>query len=203
MLRLAAASTLLLCLAACSTPAAPVSSAEARHIRSVLADRAWAPVAANYPEALRPYITVHETVSDFDWPARMVTCLRGVGITARNEGGGVVYSSGGTTSVEFAVYYYSCQAAWPIQSQVTAFLKPRQELALRGYYRNIVQPCLVLVGRANTAAPSVSFLKTGADYAGFDPYAAVFESTISRHALDLVEQRCPPVPSWLNLNGAE
>jgi hypothetical protein len=176
MLRLAAASTLVLCLAACGTAPAPVSGAEARHIRSVLADRAWAPVAANYPEALRPEITVHQTVSDRDWPARMVSCLRAVGITAREEGGGVIYSSGGTTSVEFAVYYYSCQAAWPIQSQVSAFLKPRQLQALSSYYRNVVQPCRVVFGRDGTNSPP---------------------------RFGFAQRMCPSVPSWLNLNGAE
>lgn len=203
MLRLAAASILCFVLSACSSSLPPVSAGQAAYLRSVLADRAWVSVGVSYPEALRPAVVVQRTVPDHDWPAAMVECLHGVGITARQVGESVIYSSGGTTSLEFAVYYYTCQAALPSQSAVTAFLDARQEKALIGYFQNVVKPCLVLLGRVSPGVPSVSYLKSATDYAAFNPYNEVYESGISAKSLHVVELQCPPVPSWLNLNRSE
>ncbi len=92
-LRLLAVIAAIAVLSGCTSAQAPVSASERAHIRTVLLDEQWAPLAASYPEAFRPRIPVTHTVPDHDWAPTGVACLRGRGYDALAVGAGLQYSA--------------------------------------------------------------------------------------------------------------
>jgi len=142
-------------------------------IRTTILDLKWSPVAAEYPEAIRPEVTMMVTVPDHDWPDAMVECLRLAGIVAHVVNGNAVYGSAGQTPLEVAVSFYSC---------------------LR-----IVRPCLLTAGAPSPASPDRSAAVGLAGLAGWNPYQVIWTSTITAQTQTYLEQRCPPTPTWLNL----
>jgi hypothetical protein len=195
-----AACGLLLAGCAASPSRPPLSGAERASIRADLLDSRWALVREQYPEAIRPAITVGPTIPDHGWPETVVRCLHGLGFVAVPSGGGVEYrSGGGKPQLEFAVARYSCEAAHPAESAVAAHLRSGQSAALYGYYLNVVRPCLLLAGAPSPVSPDRSAVVHLAGLAGWNPYQVIWTSGISDTALGYLEQRCPPVPVWLNL----
>jgi hypothetical protein len=184
-------------LSGCATAAPPVSSAELAQIRSVLLDEAWRPIATEYPEALRPQVPIVHTVTDHDWSADVVGCLQRRGYIASVTGTGFSYDAyPGETPVKFTVEGYICTATFAKQSAVFARLSASQQNAFDGFQVTQVQPCLRLAGARTTAAPSARL--TG--LAGWSPYDDVWRSRPTARALSYLEQRCPPIPQWMNLD---
>lgn len=178
----------------------PISQAERDGIRTELLDALWQPVADQYPEAQRPGVAIASTVPDHDWPAVVIDCLHRLGYVAVQSAGGVEYRNGnGKTPLEFAVALYSCAGSHPAESWVAARLGPRQSASLYGYYLNVVRPCLLLAGAPSPASPDRSAVESLAGLAGWNPYQVIWTSGIPASRLSYLEQRCPPVPVWLNL----
>ncbi len=202
LLRGVALAASVLLLAGCTgRPAtSPLSAAQRASIRTELLDASWQSVAEQYPEALRPRISIANTVPDHDWPAAVIGCLRRLGFVAVQSGGGVEYRNGrGKTPLEYAVALYSCEGSHPAESAVAARLRPRQSASLYGYYLNVVRPCLLLAGAPSPASPDRSAVESLAGLAGWNPYQVIWTSGVPAHRLDYLEYRCPPVPAWLNL----
>ena len=168
-------------------------------IRTTILDSKWSPVAAEYPEAIRPEVATMVTVPDHDWPDAMVECLRLAGIVAHVVNGNAVYGSAGQTPLEVAVSFYSCEAGHPAESQVASYFTPAQSAALYDYYLRIVRPCLLTAGAPSPASPDRSAAVGLAGLAGWNPYQVIWTSTITAQTRTYLEQRCPPTPTWLNL----
>jgi hypothetical protein len=195
-----AVAALVLCGCASGAGEAPLSGSRRAAIRTELLDSAWAGIAADYPEAIRPKITMAPTVPDHDWAAEVVSCLASTGIVATEADGGVHYGSGsGRTQLEVAVEFYSCEAGHPAESQVAAKLTKKQSAALYDYYIDLVRPCLLSVGAPSPASPDRSAVEGLAGLAGYNPYQVIWTSGMSRQSVSYLESRCPPVPPWLNL----
>lgn len=196
---LAAVAAAVLLLTGCSAPRPPVSAAERADIRSILLDQAWNPLAKEYPEAIRPPISIVHTVTDHDWAADVVGCLhrRGYIASVTRAGSGFSYDAyPGETALEFTVEGYICTASYARQSAVVAMLSTTQQAAFDSFQVSQVQPCLRLAGASTIPAPPSRL--TG--LAGWSPYDLVWANRPSARALSYLERRCPPIPQWMNLD---
>lgn len=183
-------------LGGCATAVQPVSAVERAHIRTLLMNDQWAPLAIQYPEAIRPVVPVMHTVADHDWALDVVSCLRARGYIAQVTGDGFSYDAyTGETALEFSVEGYICTANFAKQSDVFARLSADQQAAFDSFELTQVQPCLRLAGATTTSAPAVHL--TG--LAGWSPYDEVWKHSSARE-IRYLEQRCPPIPSWMNLD---
>ncbi|WP_222706651.1 hypothetical protein [Lacisediminihabitans profunda] len=195
-----AASVLLLAGCSGGPATSPLSQADRVSIRTELLDARWQSVTDQYPEALRPRLSIAPTVPDHDWPAAVIVCLHRLGFVAVQSGGGVEYRNGrGKTPLEYAVALYTCEGSHPAESAVAARLGPRQSASLYGYYLNVVRPCLLLAGAPSPASPDRSAVESLAGLAGWNPYQVIWTSGVPASRLDYLERRCPPVPAWLDL----
>lgn len=199
-----AAMALTVLLSGCMTVrvgavADPLSGGQRAIIRSTILDSKWSQVAAEYPEAIRPAVTIAPTVADHDWAPAMVECLRSSGIQAYIENGDPIYGSAGQSPLEVAVRYYSCEAGHPSESQVASHFTAAQSTALYNYYLRVVRPCLLTAGAPTPASPDRSAAASVAGLAGWNPYQVIWTSGMPATTLAYLEQRCPPTPAWLNL----
>jgi hypothetical protein len=186
-----------LLLTGCASTPPPVSAAQRAHIRTALLDQQWAPLAQSYPEAFRPAVPVTHTVTDHDWPTTVAACLRGRGYEAFAARGGYQYSAkSNETSLEFAIDGYICTASFVQESAVLARLSDLQQRTFDDFQVEQVQPCLRLAGVVSSGAPTQHL--TG--LAGWSPFDSVWSSNPSGSAISYLEQRCPPIPGWLDLS---
>ncbi len=191
---LAVAAALL--LAGCATAAPPVSADQRAKIRTVLSNAQWAPLAMQYPEAIRPSVPIVHTVTDHDWAADVVSCLHARGYIATVTHSGFSYDAyTGETALEFQVEGYICTANFAKQSDVFARLSADQQAAFDSFELTQVQPCLRLAGAKTASAPLVHL--TG--LAAWSPYDEVWKHSSAKE-VSYLEQRCPPIPSWMNLD---
>jgi len=194
----------VLVLAGCaSPPPAPVSAEDRARIRSEILESQWAPIAATYPEAVRPKSTVTHTVPDFEWATDVVGCLNRLGNSAKTTDGSFVYSStAGETAIDYAVVGYLCTSSWVKLSDVQGRLTGRQEGDFENFEIHQVRPCLLLAG-ARSSSPPTDIQASGLfDLAGWSPFDLV-RAKASRAQLDYLEQRCPPIPVWMDLASRE
>jgi hypothetical protein len=202
-LRRATAVSLLavIALTGCAHATGPPMSNERRAaIRSAILNLTWAEVEKQYPEAIRPQVSLGRTVPDHEWNDVVVECLQRDGIVARVSRGKVLYGSGeGQLPVDVAVIFYLCQASHPSQSQVIWFLDKTQTRALYDYYFDIVRPCLLSAGVPSQPSPRGARASEAVALDGWNPYQLVWTSGVAPEVLKYLEHRCPPVPAWLNL----
>jgi hypothetical protein len=177
----------------------PLTDVQRATIRAAILDSKWSEVAAEYPEAIRPEVTMAPTVADYDWASAVVLCLKSVGIVAYIENGAPIYGSAGQTQLEVAVRYYWCEAGHPSESQVASYFTPTQSTALYDYYLWVVRPCLLTAGAASPPSPDRSAVASLAGLAGWNPYQVIWTSRMSPAATAYLERRCPPTPPWLDL----
>jgi hypothetical protein len=194
----------MLTLVGCaSSSPAPVSAKDRARIRSEILEGQWAPIAATYPEAVRPKTTVTHTVPDFEWATDVVGCLNRLGNRAKATGGSVVYSStAGETSIDYAVVGYLCTSSWVKLSDVQGRLTGRQEGDFENFEIHQVRPCLLLAGVRSPPPPTDIQASGLFDLAGWSPFDLV-RTTVSTAHLDYLEQRCPPIPAWIDLASRE
>ena len=179
--------------------AAHFSARERASIRTAILDSKWSQVVGEYPEAIRPTVTMALTVPDHEWASVMVQCLKSGGISAYIVNGSPTYGSAGQTPLEVAVRYYLCEAGHPSESQVASHFSPAQAAALYDYYLRVVRPCLLSAGAPSPASPDRSAVASLAGLAGWNPYQVIWTSSMSARTETYLEQRCPPIPAWLNL----
>ena len=198
--RLVVALVAAVSLAGCAaSPSEPMGALERRQIREGILNEAWQPLNEAYPEAFRPDITVTHTVPDADWPSRMVACLKERGyqaVTLRNDY--AFTSTQGQTYLQYSIDGYICNATWVRQSVVEERMTAPQRGALQQYLRTVVRPCLLLAGARSSDAPD-RFAAGGITGRGrWNPYDDVRRSDPTPRALAYLEQRCPPIPVWMN-----
>jgi len=181
------------------TVTSPLTGPQRASIRSTILDSKWSQVAVEYPEAIRPEVTMAPTVPDHDWATAMVLCLKADGIVAYISNGVPIYGSAGQTPLEVAVSFYFCEAGHPTESQVASYFTPTQSTALYDYYLRVVRPCLLAAGAPSPASPDRSAAAGLAGLAGWNPYQVIWASGISAQTQTYLERRCPPTPTWLNL----
>lgn len=177
----------------------PITERQRASIRTTILDSRWSQVAGEYPEAIRPEVTVAPTVPDHDWASVIVQCLELGGIVADIVNGVPTYGSAGQSPLEVAVRYYLCEAGHPSESQVASHFTPAQSVALYDYYLRVVRPCLLTAGAPSPASPDRSAVASLAGLAGWNPYQVIWTRGMPATTLAYLQQRCPPTPAWLNL----
>ena len=181
----------------------PLSAAEKSKLRSDFIDSQWAPVRAEYSDAIRPSVPVTTVVSDRDWATDIAGCLRNLGFVVTIAGNGERYSYGsssGETPLEYAVDSYSCSARYMSLSQLEPLLDAKSFLSLRRYNVGFVHACLVAAGQDSPLPQQGDPSALGDDSVPlWNPWQALKLGARSGNLLGYLEERCPPVPLWLNL----
>ena len=187
-------------LAGCAAvPPDPMSPLERKQIREGILNEAWQPLNQTYPEAFRPDITVTHTVPDADWPRRMVACLKERGYQAVTLPNDYAFTSTqGQTYLQYSIDGYICNATWVRQSVVEQRMTAPQRGALQQYLRTVVRPCLLLAGARSSDAPDRFAAGSITGRGRWNPYDDVRRTNPTSRALGYLEQRCPPIPPWMN-----
>jgi hypothetical protein len=187
-------------LAGCTGAAPdPMSALERQQIREGVLNEAWQPIAEAYPEAFRPRIAVTTTVPDADWPARIVACLKDRGYQAVALPNDYAYTSTqGQTYLQYTIDGYICTATWIKQSVVEQRMTSQQRDALERYQQAVVRPCLLLSGARSRESPDRFAAGSITGQGNWNPYDVVWQSDLAPRALAYLEQRCPPIPVWMN-----
>ncbi|OUE22282.1 hypothetical protein BFL36_10145 [Clavibacter michiganensis] len=109
------------------------------------ADTSWEMLAASVPGALRPDVALERVVSEEDFPAQQVECLRAAGIDASVVGGGgITYRDADPVEV------HSCSVRFPMQQP-----SPRTDAELayqHDYLVSFLLPCYAVEGSPYTRA---------------------------------------------------
>ncbi|MBG6107756.1 hypothetical protein [Frigoribacterium sp. CG_9.8] len=177
----------------------PLGPQRRQQIRQAILDAHWAPVVADYPDAIRPAVPTMTPVSDYDQPSAVLACLRSTGIPASPTDNGFRYSSTRGQSQLEAVRY-GCSASAPSESELESYLSGSSRAALFDYRRTIVRPCLLAAGATSPAPPDGG----ATDYfpaalAAWNPFMEIRASQPRAGTVAYLEKRCPPLPSWLVL----
>lgn len=200
-----AAGSALLLLAGCAGAPMPdpLGPQRRQQIRQAILDAYWAPVVADFPDALRPAVLTMKPVSDNDQPAVVLACLRSSGIPASPTDNGFRYTSSlGQSQLEFAAVRYVCSASLPSESEVESYLSGSSRAALFDYQRTIVRPCLLAAGAVSPAPPDGGpAYYLSAALAAWSPFMQILASKPRAGTVTYLENRCPPLPSWLQLAG--
>lgn len=187
---------------------APVSDEQRDQWRTAYLDAMWAPIAEEYPEAIRPVVEFGRPVDRAERPEVVAACLAQSGIATRVVDGELIYStSNGQNTIEVTVGFYTCTARHPTLGQLTAELNRQQLVALHSYYTTRLMPCLTLFSVPSRATPSrqvpsratPSRQEFASDRGNreWNPYSPI-ERPSAEDERAAVEQRCPAVPPWLD-----
>ena len=194
----------VLMLAGCATtpPPDPLGPQRRVQIRQAVLDAHWADVVRDYPDALRPEVPTVRPVTDHDHPAVFFACMRASGVPASPTDNGFRYNSSlGQSRLEFEVVRYVCEAAAPSESEVVSYLSGTSRAALFDYQRTIVRPCLLSVGARSAAPPDEGqAYYLSAALAAWSPFGEILAAKPRPSAVAYLEQRCPPLPAWLDLS---
>ncbi len=193
--------TLLLAGCATSPPLDPLGPARRAQIRQAILDAHWAGVVRDYPDGLRPEVPTMRPVSDYDQPAVFFACMRASGIPVSPSDNGYRYNSSlGRSLLEFEAVRYVCAASSPTESEVRSYLSGSSRAALLDYQRAVVRPCLLAAGAVSSAPPDGGpAYYLSAALAGWSPYRDILRAEPRSSAVEYLERRCPPLPSWLDL----
>ena len=176
-----------------------MSPLERTQIRDGILNEAWQPLKQAYPEAFRPDIRVTTTVPDADWPDRMVACLKERGYQAVALPNDYAFTSTqGQTYLQYSVDGYICNATWVRQSVVERRMTAPQRGALLQYQRTVVRPCLLLAGARSKDTPDRFAAGAITGRGRWNPYDDVQRANPHARALAYLEERCPPIPVWMN-----
>jgi hypothetical protein len=202
---LAAGSAMLLLAGCAGAPVPdPLGPQRRQQIREAILDAHWAPIVADYPDALRPTVHAMKPVSDHDQPAAVLACLRSSGIPASPTDNGFRYNSSlGQSQLEFEAVRYVCSASSPSESEVESYLSGSSRAALFDYQRTIVRPCLLAAGAMSPAPPDGGpAYYLSAALAAWSPFMQILASKPRVGTVAYLEKRCPPLPAWLELAGS-
>lgn len=194
-------------LAGCAEAPAldPLGPQRREQIRQSIIDIHWADVVKDYPDALRPEVPTTRPVTNHDQREVVFACLRASGIPASPTDNGFRYTSSlGQSQLEFEAEQYVCEASSPSESEVVSYLSGSSRAALFDYQRKIVRPCLLSAGAKSSAPPDggPAYYQSAA-LAAWDPYVDILAAKPRSRVVAYFEQRCPPLPPWLDLSNAE
>jgi len=182
----------------------PLGPQRRAQIRQAILDDRWTEVVKDFPDALRPMVPTMRPVTDHDQPEVVLACLRASGIPASPTDNGFRYNSSlGQSQLEFEVVGYVCRASSPAESEVVSYLSGSSRAALFDYQRTIVRPCLLSAGAQSSAPPDGGpAYYLSAALAAWSPFVEVLTGKSNSSAIAYLEQRCPPLPHWLELTSS-
>jgi len=205
LVAIAIASSMFILSGCSAAPAAdPLGPERRAQIRQAILDAHWAEVERNYPDGVRPQVPSVRPVSDHDQPEVFFACMRASGIPASPTDNGFRYKSSlGQSQLEFESVRYSCEASSPSESEVMSYLSGTSRAALFDYQRKIVRPCLLSAGAKSPAPPDGGpAYYLSAALAAWSPYMEILDGGARSTAIAYLEQRCPPLPPWLDLSSS-
>ncbi|MHC5796730.1 hypothetical protein ACVXZ4_11280 [Lacisediminihabitans sp. FW035] len=197
-----AASMLMLAGCAGASDLDPLGPERRAQIRQAILDAHWAGVVRDYPDGLRPTVPTVRPVTDHDQPAVFFACMRASGVPASPTDNGFRYNSSlGQSLLEFEAVRYVCEASSPSESEVVSYLSGTSRAALFDYQTKVVRPCLLSAGAKSPAPPDggPSYYLSAA-LAAWNPYMDILAAKPRSSAVSYLEQRCPPIPAWLDLS---
>ena len=182
-----------------ASDAPPMSASERDSRRTAYLDELWADVAQQYPEALRPDVSIGRTVNDRGRRSAIVGCLQDAGIAAELVFGRIEYSNrAGQSPLDVAVSYYACTAAFPTIDRVTGNLDADQLGALWDYYSTSLRPCLAASGYRTWRPPDRADFIAPDGYHTWNPYLPLRGVRLPPDEMDELDAACPVVPAWLD-----
>lgn len=177
---------------------APLADEQRDQRRTAYLDRMWAPIAAEYPEAVRPEVEFARPVDRAERTEVVAACLTRSGISTRVVDGELIYStSNGQNTIEVTVGFYTCTARHPTLGQLTADLDRKQLIALHSYYTTRLVPCMALFSVSDRPTPSRQEFAAARGDREWNPYPPI-DRPSAEDERTAVEQRCPAVPAWLD-----
>jgi hypothetical protein len=195
-----------LVLSSCASPAAAVPLTNAQRLVRLQQgfDRYWQTIAARYPDAERPEVSIVQIQEGGNLAALLRACLRRQGAT------GVSVSSDGTIGVAGSatvstpaqlekqdIALFTCSVEYPRRDLYNSFLSDLQLGALWDYYVGFLQPCLSLSGHAGSDTPTRRrFIATYYDGSRWNPYRGISFASPRAGDRDIL-QRCPANPGWI------
>jgi hypothetical protein len=196
------AGMLLLTGCAAASTLDPLGPQRREQIRQAILDAHWADVVRDYPDGLRPEVPTMRPVTDYDQPAVFFACMRASGIPASPTDNGFRYNSSlGQSLLEFEAVRYVCSASSPTESEVTSYLSGSSRAALFDYQRTVVRPCLLSAGAKSPPPPDGGpAYYLSAALTTWSPYMDILRAKPRSSAVAYLEQRCPPLPRWLDLS---
>jgi hypothetical protein len=200
---IAIAASMLMLAGCAAAPAVDPLGAERRvQIRQAILDAHWAGVVRDFPDGLRPTVPAVRPVTDHDKPAVFFACMRASGVPASPTDNGFRYNSSlGQSRLEFEAVRYVCEASSPSESEVVSYLSGTSRAALFDYQTKVVRPCLLSVGAKSPAPPDGGpAYYLSAALAAWNPYMEILAAKPRSSTVAYLEQRCPPIPAWLDLS---
>lgn len=201
----AAAASLWL-LAGCAPAPAPVPLTATQRVARLHAgfDSYWKTIADEYPDAVRPEVSIVQIQAGANLAQLLRSCLRSAGVT------GMSVSSDGTIGVDRATTHpsvqelerqeialYTCSVRYPRRDLYDSFLSDSQLGALWEYYVGFLEPCLEFSGHAVSVAPGrAAFISGYYEGVRWNPYNGISFASNRLGDRDIL-RRCPPRPRWL------
>lgn len=189
-------------LSGCAPPGEPsLTSSERDIIRAEIDDDNWRAVAFAFPQALRPEVHTLRTINERSWSDRMESCLAEAGFGASAAHDHVfVGPDSKRSAIGYAIASYECRTKYPTLSHIVQYLDRRQLLGLYTYYLGSVRPCLLLAGAPSPRPPSqLAYVISVFSIPEWHPFQQVWDRGTPDSRLRYLEQRCPPIPPWLDL----
>lgn len=192
-LMLAGVSLLTACtIAACSTsagrPPSDVLSSETQ-------DDLWERVVSEFPEAIRPDVSVVREVSLDGWPQAQADCLTSAGFPSRVDDGALSTSVEDAQREPYLIESYRCLVQFPLSPEYTTPLDADQLASLYDYFARDLVPCLESQGYEVGAVPTrQSFVER---YYGEEPWTPylIVGPTVPLDDLAPLEKACPQLPT--------
>lgn len=189
-------------LAGCATASTrEVVSPKDRHRIGVeILNSNWSTVAGEFPGTEQPVVVITRTIPDEAWAGTMVACLRDRGFNAIVLRDGLTYTAPPDFSAaRVAVSRYVCDSTTPTATEVTRYLNRPQLDALYRYYVGSVRPCLLVAGAPSSPPPDwFAFVTSAVSKPIWHPFDLAWQA-LPDPVVHYLEQRCPPVPPWLDL----
>jgi hypothetical protein len=177
-----------------------VSPQDRQRIGVEIVNSNWSRVIGEFPGTPQPVVVITRTIPDNAWAATMVDCLHERGFAAITLRDGLTYTAPPEFSAaRVAVSRYVCDSTTPTVTAVTRYLNRAQLDALYRYYVGSVRPCLLVAGAPSSRPPDWFTFVTGAlSKPVWHPFDLAWQQ-LPDPVIRYLEQRCPPVPPWLDL----
>ncbi|WP_374974672.1 hypothetical protein ACEYYH_12255 [Microbacterium trichothecenolyticum] len=199
-------STTIACIAAlCAmvTSCAPTPAANptptptpAATSSSQISDQLWEQVAAKYPDAERPSVTMVRYVDRFEWAGVIADCMAESGFEAEAQPNGMLaVNQDDAQGMASDVAQWSCMVRYPLEEKYTRPFDDAQLKALYEYQTTTLTSCLQEAGVEVSAAPSLEvFEQTWQTAEQWSPYLDVADSGLLMDQIYELATTCPELP---------